>query len=109
MVLESFRRANISYQVVENESVATELLELLREDPQGCAIVYCGTRAGVLATARMLEENGISAGEYHACLPAALRSRALRQWNEGANPVLVASNGSGTGRAKADCAHGRLS
>ncbi|MBP6780660.1 MAG: hypothetical protein KA148_09025, partial [Ottowia sp.] len=38
VVRESFRRENISYQVVENESVATELLELLREDPQAIGL-----------------------------------------------------------------------
>lgn len=102
VVRESFRRENISYQVVENESVATELLELLREDPQGCAIVYCGTRAEVLATARMLEENGISAGEYHAGLSASIRSRALRKWIEGEKRVMVATNAFGMGIDKAD-------
>ena len=102
VVRESFRRENISYQVVENESVATELLELLREDPQGCAIVYCGTRAEVLATARMLEENGISAGEYHAGLSAAIRSRALRKWIEGEKRIMVATNAFGMGIDKAD-------
>ena len=102
VVRESFRRENISYQVVENESVATELLELLWEDPQGCAIVYCGTRAEVLATARMLEENGISAGEYHAGLSASIRSRALRKWIEGEKRVMVATNAFGMGIDKAD-------
>ena len=50
----------------------------------------------------MLEENGISAGEYHAGLSASIRSRALRKWIEGEKRVMVATNAFGMGIDKAD-------
>ena len=101
IVLESLRRANLTYRATESNSCTEDLLNILRQDT-GTAIVYCGTRAEVLATAHLLEKNGISATQYHAGLAAAVRSRALSQWMGGEKRVMVATNAFGMGIDKAD-------
>lgn len=102
VVRESLRRKNIAYQVCENDVRADTLLTLLRPIRQGSAIVYCGTRADVLATARMLEDNGLSAAQYHAGMNSALRSRAAGEWMRGEKKIMVATSAFGMGIDKPD-------
>ena len=102
LVRESLRRENVAYQVRENDVRADALLALLRSVSQGGVIVYCGTRADVLATARMLEDNGLSVAQYHAGLNAALRSRAAGQWMRGEKQIMVATSAFGMGIDKPD-------
>ena len=102
VVRESLRRENISYQVRENELGADKLLDVLGEVRTGSAIVYCGTRVDVLATARMLEQNGFRVAQYHAGLDAAMRSRAQRQWMQDEKNIMVATSAFGMGIDKPD-------
>lgn len=101
IVLESLRRPNLAYLATESNSCTEDLLGILQQNP-GTGIVYCGTRAEVLATAHMLEKNGISAAQYHAGLSVPVRSRALGQWMNGEKRVMVATNAFGMGIDKAD-------
>lgn len=101
IVRETLRRENLSYRAVESLRPNEELIDHLREN-DGSAIVYCGTRNDVLATARMLSANGLPAAQYHAGLAPAIRSRALKEWLGGDKKIMVATSAFGMGIDKAD-------
>lgn len=101
VVMESFRRPNLSYSVVRSESRHRDLINMLAEC-NGSAIVYCGTRADILSVARMLGKNGITPAQYHAGLAPAIRTKALKEWMCGEKQVMVATNAFGMGIDKPD-------
>ena len=98
----SFERKNLIYVVRETEDRAGELLHILQGVPQGSAIVYTRTRQQTVDVARFLNENGITAGNYHAGLTNAEKDYRQINWTKNRVRVMVATNAFGMGIDKPD-------
>lgn len=98
----SFERKNLIYVVRETEDRAGEMLHILQSVPQGCAIVYTRTRQQTVDVARFLEENNITASNYHAGLTDAEKDYRQANWTKNRVRVMVATNAFGMGIDKPD-------
>lgn len=98
----SFERKNLIYVVRETEDRAGELLHILERVPYGSAIVYTRTRQQTIDVARFLEENGITASNYHAGLTNAEKDYRQINWSKNRVRVMVATNAFGMGIDKPD-------
>ena len=98
----SFERKNLIYVVRETEDRAGEMLHILRGVPTGSAIVYTRTRQQTVDIARYLEENGITASNYHAGLTNAEKDYRQANWTKNQVRVMVATNAFGMGIDKPD-------
>ena len=67
---------NIYYQIVEKDNGRQQLLDFIKQQPEGSAgIVYCLSRKRVEETAAFLQSKNFPALAYHAGLPATERAR----------------------------------
>ena len=98
----SFERKNLIYVVRETEDRAGEMLHILQGVPNGSAIVYTRTRQQTVELARFLEENGITASNYHAGLTNAEKDYRQANWTKNRVRVMVATNAFGMGIDKPD-------
>lgn len=98
----SFERKNLIYVVRETEDRAGELLHILQGVPNGSAIVYTRTRQQTVDVARFLEENGVTASNYHAGLTNAEKDYRQINWTKNRVRVMVATNAFGMGIDKPD-------
>ena len=98
----SFGRKNLIYVVRETEDRAGELLKILQGVPTGSAIVYTRTRQQTVDIARFLEENGVTASNYHAGLTNAEKDFRQANWTKNRVRVMVATNAFGMGIDKPD-------
>jgi ATP-dependent DNA helicase RecQ len=97
----SFKRDNLIYAVLEDETKNEKLLQFLNSVP-GCAVVYVRNRAKTQKIAEYLEENGISAHFYHAGLQNKIRDKRQEDWIKDKVRVIVATNAFGMGIDKPD-------
>ena len=72
-VISSFNRPNLTYVVRPKRRAFDALLELLRRQREGPAIVYCFSRQGAEDLAAALTEGGVRALPYHAGLDDSVR------------------------------------
>lgn len=98
----SFERKNLIYVVRETEDRTGEMLHILQSVPNGSAIVYTRTRQQTVDVARFLEENGITASNYHAGLTDAEKDYRQINWTKNRVRVMVATNAFGMGIDKPD-------
>ena len=98
----SFERKNLVYVVRETEDRAGEMLHILRSVPNGSAIVYVRTRQQTVDVARFLNDNGITASNYHAGLTDAEKDLRQISWTKDRVRVMVATNAFGMGIDKPD-------
>ena len=99
----SFDRPNIFYRVQIKQNDKQQLLTVLRERHDGHAgIVYVRTRKRADATARWLEEKGISALPYHAGLDADVRRCNQQRFLMEDGLLMVATVAFGMGIDKPD-------
>ncbi|HWV57909.1 MAG TPA: ATP-dependent DNA helicase RecQ [Longimicrobiales bacterium] len=100
-----FDRTNLSWNVVAAKDEAEKdrlLLQLLRQQREGSAVVYAPARRKVDALADMLNRAGLKAAGYHAGATAADRSRLQDEFMRGTRPVIVATSAFGMGIDKPD-------
>jgi ATP-dependent DNA helicase RecQ len=97
----SFKRSNLTYAVMEDETKREKLLQFLRSVP-GSAVVYVRNRAKTQQIADYLGENDISATAYHAGLQNKIRDERQDEWIKGKVRVMVATNAFGMGIDKPD-------
>lgn len=98
----SFERKNVIYVVRETEDRAGEMLHILSSVPMGSAIVYVRTRQQTVDVARFLNDNGITAENYHAGLTNAEKDLRQANWIKNRVRVMVATNAFGMGIDKPD-------
>lgn len=98
----SFERKNLIYVVRGTENRVEEMLHILQSVPSGSAIVYTRTRQQTVDIARFLEENGITASNYHAGLTNAEKDYRQTNWTKNRVRVMVATNAFGMGIDKPD-------
>ena len=97
----SFRRENLIYALLEDETKKEKLLQFINSVP-GSAVVYVRNRAKTQAIAEYLEENGVSAHFYHAGLQNKIRDQRQDDWIKDRVRVMVATNAFGMGIDKPD-------
>ncbi len=98
----SFERKNLIYVVRETENRADEVLHILNGVRSGSAIVYVRTRQQTVDVARFLQDNGITAENYHAGLTNAEKDLRQTNWTKNRVRVMVATNAFGMGIDKPD-------
>ena len=98
----SFERKNLIYVVRETEDRAGEMLHVLQGVPDGSAIVYTRTRQQTSDIAHFLEDNGVTASNYHAGLTNAEKDYRQANWTKNRVRVMVATNAFGMGIDKPD-------
>jgi ATP-dependent DNA helicase RecQ len=99
--VKSFARANLSYNVLEQEGKVGKVRQILERVP-GSAVVYCRNRRQTKDIAELLVAQGISAGYYHAGLPATERASRQEAWIRNEIRVMVCTNAFGMGIDKPD-------
>jgi ATP-dependent DNA helicase RecQ len=97
----SFKRANLTYFVVNEEDKNSRMLRIMSRYP-GSGIVYVRNRKKTAETADYLRQNGISADHYHAGLDPRERDRKQQSWMKGETRVMVSTNAFGMGIDKPD-------
>ncbi|MCR4878033.1 MAG: RecQ family ATP-dependent DNA helicase [Bacteroidales bacterium] len=97
----SFKRANLTYFVVNEEDKNSRMLRIMNRYP-GSGIVYVRNRRKTAETAELLRNNGISADHYHAGLDPRERDRKQQSWMKGETRVMVSTNAFGMGIDKPD-------
>lgn len=97
----SFARKNLAYVVRHCTDKEEEVLHILR-CVSGSAIIYVRNRKRTKETAKLLNDNGVSATFYNAGLEAGIRDARQKEWTEGKVRVMVATNAFGMGIDKPD-------
>lgn len=101
----SFNRPNLSLDVRKayrkRERVRT-ILEVINRHPNESGIIYCLSRKGTEEMASELKENGITAGIYHAGLPAEERIRIQEDFINDRIQVICATIAFGMGIDKSN-------
>ena len=101
VVRRSFERKNLSYSVLFEEDKFGRLLKML-DKVAGTAIVYVRNRRRTKEIALFLQQNNVSATEYHAGLPYGVRSQKQEDWIHNKVRVIVCTNAFGMGIDKPD-------
>ncbi|MDE6160917.1 MAG: RecQ family ATP-dependent DNA helicase [Muribaculaceae bacterium] len=97
----SFERRNISF-VVRRTPHKEQMLQHVLARTEGTAIVYVRSRRRSVELAAMLQDQGISAGYYHAGLDPQIKNERQDEWRSGHTRVIVATNAFGMGIDKPD-------
>ena len=98
----SFERKNLIYVVRETANKEEEIVHILKSVPQGSAIVYVRNRQLTSDLCKYIENEGMTAENYHAGLTEAERDLRQTNWTKGRCRVMVATNAFGMGIDKAD-------
>jgi ATP-dependent DNA helicase RecQ len=99
----SFNRPNLYYEVRQKHKGSFgELVQLLREQPDAPAIIYCQSRRGVDELSEALNHSGIRALPYHAGLSNEQRREHQARFIRDDVAVLVATIAFGMGVGKPD-------
>ena len=99
----SFNRPNLHYEVRQkHQGSYRELLQLLHNQPDAPAIVYCQSRRSVDDMSETLRRDGIRALPYHAGLTSEQRTEHQARFMRDDVSVLVATIAFGMGIAKPD-------
>ena len=101
VISSSFLRPNLSYRV---HKVATKIhsLRKLIDSINGTLIIYASTRNNVSQLARLLQDYGYAAGEYHAGMPYAIRQKVQENWMNNSLRIVVCTSAFGMGINKPD-------
>lgn len=99
--MKSFRRDNLSYQVIRTNNPVDRCLDLIKRR-EGTGIVYARTRKRTLIMAELLQNAGISAAAYHGGMTPEERNHVQEAWVTGRTRVIAATNAFGMGIDKPD-------
>jgi len=97
-----YARANLAFSVVRSSDKRRELMRCLQAHAGEAGIVYASTRKEVEACHAYLQEQGISAGKYHAGLDEQERARTQDAFLRDDLQVIVATNAFGMGIDKSN-------
>lgn len=99
-MVHGFYRPNLYYQVetcTDHDSKMSFLIQALRQNEKGRALVYCGTRKITEEVSAHLGSIFQNVGHYHAGLGTEERNRIQEQYSQGDLRILVATNAFGMG------------
>jgi len=97
----SFHRSNLAYVVRTVENKDENLLKILNNVP-GTSVVYVRNRKKTKEVADFLNQNGISAENFHAGLKNETKDAKQVRWMKGETRVIVSTNAFGMGIDKAE-------
>ncbi len=97
----SFNRANLIYVVRNSENKEEQLLRILKNVP-GTSVVYVRNRKKTREIADLLNQNGITAGYFHAGLKYETKDALQASWKSDQTRVIVSTNAFGMGIDKPD-------
>jgi len=97
----SFNRSNLAYVVRTVENKDENLLKILHNVP-GTSVVYVRNRKRTKEIADFLNQNGISAENFHAGLKNDTKDAKQSRWMSGETRVIVSTNAFGMGIDKAE-------
>jgi ATP-dependent DNA helicase RecQ len=97
----SFHRSNLVYVVRTVENKDENLLKILNNVP-GTSVVYVRNRKKTKEVADFLNQNGISAENFHAGLKNETKDAKQSRWKSGETRVIVSTNAFGMGIDKAE-------
>ena len=98
---DSFKRKNLAYKVLYEESKQQRIVQLFKQHP-GSGIVYVRSRKSAHYFAQFLNEYGVSAHFYHGGLGNGERQERFAAWSQNKTQVMVATSAFGMGIDKAD-------
>ncbi len=101
----SFNRTNLYYEIrpkVNKSQTIKEIIQILRTQQGGSAIVYVQSRKSTEELAQVLEVNGIKAAPYHAGLDTKLRAKIQDDFLMQEIDVICATIAFGMGIDKPD-------
>jgi len=93
----SFDRPNLNYQIVPRDDAGRQLLDILARHRGEASIVYCISRKETEDTSAFLRSKGVKAAAYHAGMTAAERSRTQETFAAERLDVIVATVAFGMG------------
>ncbi len=102
LFISSFNRPNLTYSVRPKRGAFPVLLDRLRRDQTGSAIIYCFSRKGTERLVEKLQRHGIAALPYHAGLDSGQRQRTQERFIRDQTRVIVATIAFGMGIDKPD-------
>ena len=97
-----FDRPNLFFEVIQPESRYDALRMILRDKMGDSGIIYCATRKNVEEVCQRLQEDGFSAGRYHAGLPDEERRASQEDFQYDRVQIMVATNAFGMGIDKSN-------
>jgi len=97
----SFQRSNLVYVVLTVENKEEHLLKILNS-VAGTSVVYVRNRKKTKEVADFLNQNGISAENFHAGLKNETKDAKQGRWKSGDTRVIVSTNAFGMGIDKAE-------
>jgi len=97
----SFTRSNLAYVVLNEESKAEKMLDILQK-VKGSGIIYVRSRKKTKDIAQFLLRKKISADFYHAGLSTEIRSAKQDAWVSNQIRIMVSTNAFGMGIDKPD-------
>ena len=99
--IQSFKRDNIAYMVIETQDKHHKLEQILSKNHQS-AIIYVRSRKQAVEVSKYLELQGFSSSYYHGGLATDEKEINLEQWKRNQKKVMVATNAFGMGIDKPD-------
>ncbi|GHV26039.1 ATP-dependent DNA helicase RecQ [Bacteroidia bacterium] len=105
VVVASFDRKNLFFEVKTPKNKTQTLLEILNKHTNEFGIVYCSTRKAVEQVAEKLQEHGIKAAPYHAGLPQEERTQNQEDFLFDRINTIVATNAFGMGIDKSNVSY----
>lgn len=97
-----FSRANISYEIYKVKNKTNAIISACKKFHGMSGIVYCQTRKDTKIIAKMLIDNGFSAGIYNGGMDNDTRKQQLQYWMDDKIRIMVATNAFGMGIDKPD-------
>jgi len=98
----SFYRENLHIKVIPKKNELKKIVALLSKHQGESCIVYCFSRKDTEALATLLQEEGFSAGAYHAGLESSKRSQMQDNFIHDRIHVIAATTAFGMGIDKPD-------
>jgi RecQ family ATP-dependent DNA helicase len=101
----SFKRSNLSLEVLNCENTAIKnliLMRLLQKHRGQAGIIYCATRKMTENLAKFLQNFNHNVAHYHARLDADQKNQLQADFQENRTPVITATNAFGMGVDKSD-------
>lgn len=97
----SFKRENISYQVINTED-KNYLLDYLLRQYKGPSIIYVRTRKATTEVQKFLEIKGFASTVFHGGITSKEKTERLNLWMSNQKPIMVATTAFGMGIDKPD-------
>ncbi|MDF2587748.1 MAG: ATP-dependent helicase, RecQ-like [Anaerocolumna sp.] len=105
LVVTGFDRKNLFFKVIQEKGTKkkdVDVLSYVMSHEGEAGIIYCATRKNVEAVWKMLRQQGILAGKYHAGMDTEERKQNQDDFIYDKNTVMIATNAFGMGIDKSN-------